>query len=197
MVRYGVLELTDDAISRLAGALEDIGEERLALRVSRSARENEGQLSLAPEDYAPILRALTGKYGGGLAELARILQEQSRRLSPSESPSPLPDGERKTVREGRMAANEAFFRSVNERLEDRTPATTVLIVLCECADDECTQRIRLTRSEYEDIRSDSTQFVIAHGHADPEIEKVVLRTDRFEMVRKIGVGAEVAARLDS
>ena len=196
MVRYGDLELTDDAISRLVEALEDIGEERLALRVSRAVGENEGQLSLAPEDYAPILRALTGKYGGGLAELARILQEQSR-LSLRASPSPLPEGERKTLRETRMAANEAFFRSVNERLEDRTPATTVLIVLCECADDECAQRIQLTRSEYENIRSDSTQFVIAHGHADPEIEDVVLRTDRFEMVRKIGVGAEVAARLDS
>jgi hypothetical protein len=197
VVRYGDLELADDAISRLVEALEDIGEERLALRVSRAVGENEGQLSLAPEDYAPILRALSGKYVGGLAELARILEEQSRHLSPSGSPGPLPEGERKTLRETRMAANEAFFRSVNERLEDRTPATTVLIVLCECADDECAQRIQLTRSEYEDIRSDSTQFVIAHGHADPEIEEVVLRTDRFEMVRKIGVSAEVAARLDS
>jgi hypothetical protein len=197
VVRYGDLELADDAISRLVEALEDIGEERLALRVSRSVGENEGQLSLAPEDYAPILRALAGKYVGGLAELARILEEQSRHLSPGGSPGPLPEGERKTLRETRMAANEAFFRSVNERLEGRTPATTVLIVLCECADDECAQRIQLTRSEYEDIRSDSTQFVIAHGHADPEIEEVVLRTDRFEMVRKTGVGAEVAARLDS
>ena len=34
-------------------------------------------------------------------------------------------------------------------------------------------------------------------NADPEIEEVVLRTDRFEMVRKTGVGAEVAARLDA
>jgi hypothetical protein len=38
---------------------------------------------------------------------------------------------------------------------------------------------------------------VAHDHADLEIEEVVLRTDRFEMVRKIGVGAEIAARLDS
>ena len=192
MVRYGDLEITDDAVERLVDALKDIGEKELALRIGRTLAEPEGRLSLAPEDYAPILRALSGKYVGGLAELSRVLQEQSRSIRPG----PLPDDERKKLRETRMAANEAFFRSVNERLEDGTSATSVLIVLCECADDECAQRIELTRSEYEDIRSDPTQFVVAHQHAEPEIEEVVLHTDRFEKVRKIGVGAEVAARLD-
>jgi hypothetical protein len=72
-----------------------------------------------------------------------------------------------------------------------------LIVLCECADEDCAQRLELARGEYETARSDPSQFVVAHDHADLEIEEVVLRTDRFEMVRKIGIGAEIAARLDS
>jgi hypothetical protein len=186
------VELPRDAIARLVVALEDIGEDRVALRVGRAARENR-ELLLAPEDHAPVLRALAVRELPGLAGLARILEAQAH----GPTPALLPDEERMRLRETRMAANEAFFRSVNERLEDGTPDTSVLIVLCECADEDCAQRLELTRSEYEHTRSDSTQFVVAHGHAEPEIEEVILRTDRFEMVRKLGVGAEVAASLDS
>lgn len=72
-----------------------------------------------------------------------------------------------------------------------------MIVLCECADEDCAKRIELARAEYEDIRSDPAQFVVAPSHADPEIERVINRTDRFEMVRKVGVGVEVATRLEN
>ena len=74
--------------------------------------------------------------------------------------------------------------------------TRPLIVVCECADEDCAERLEVTRSDYEKARSDPRQFIVAPQHADPEIEEVVLRTDRFEMVRKIGVGARIAARLD-
>ena len=119
------------------------------------------------------------------AEFARVLEERS------------PAKQQRTLRETRMAANEAFFRALNDRLERETHEAQPLIVLCECADEDCTKRIELTRSEYEETRSDPAQFVVAPSHADPEIERVIDRTDRFEMVRKVGVGFEVATRLEN
>jgi hypothetical protein len=102
-----------------------------------------------------------------------------------------------SAREERLAANEAFFRQLNERLEELTPAAaSALIVVCECADEDCAQRLTLRHEEYEAIRADSILFVVAHGHADPTIETVVHRTDRFEVVRKRGEAAEVAERAD-
>jgi hypothetical protein len=102
------------------------------------------------------------------------------------------------ARTQRLAENEAFFRGINERLEEQTPdSAPVLIVLCECADVDCAQRLTLAHEEYEAIRAESTHFVVAHGHADAEIEEVVHRTDRFEVVRKRGIAGVVAEELDT
>ena len=46
------------------------------------------------------------------------------------------------------------------------------------------------------MRSDPAQFVIKPGHAVEDVEEVVARTDRFEIVRKRGVAAQVAEFLD-
>jgi hypothetical protein len=103
-----------------------------------------------------------------------------------------------SVREKRLAENEAFFREINERLEEQTPdSAPELVILCECADEDCVRRLVLDRSEYEAIRAEPTHFVVAHGHADMAIEDVVRRTDRFEVVRKRGVAGDVAEYLDS
>ena len=192
VVRFGDLELTPDATARLVASLEELGEERLAFRITREVSVNGAELLLTPGDGATILRALDTTRIPELAGLARVLEQQLHSLEPT----PLTRGDRTKLRETRMAANEAFFRSVNERLESGTPDTRPLIVLCECADENCTQRLGLARSEYEEVRSDPTHFVVGHEHAEPEIEEVLRRTDRFEVVRKIGVGAEIAARLD-
>ena len=43
-----------------------------------------------------------------------------------------------SARAERLAENEAFFRELNERLEESTPTSTPeLIVVCECADEDC------------------------------------------------------------
>jgi hypothetical protein len=102
-----------------------------------------------------------------------------------------------SVREERLARNEAFFRELNERLEAVTPDSAQgLVVVCECADVDCAQRLVLHPGEYEAIRAHETHFVVARGHVDPRIEDVVRRTDRFEVVAKRGVAAEVAEDLD-
>jgi hypothetical protein len=192
LIRYGDLELPRDAITRLVVALEDLGEEPLAARLDRAVETRE-ELLLAPGDHVPILRALSEHPIPELGEFSRLLEERSRRLEAT----PLSREERVRLRETRMAANEAFFRRLNESLERDAPRDGTLIVVCECADEDCAQRLELTRDEYQKVRSDPTWFVVAHTHADPEIEEVIGRTDRFELVRKLGVGVDVATRLDT
>lgn len=184
LMRYGDLELPSRAIQPLIAALEDMGELRLAHKLDRAHREN-AELVLSVEDHVPILLVLTTTQIPELAEFVRVLEERA------------PATQQRTLRETRMAANEAFFRALNDRLERETHSVRPLIVLCECADEDCTQRIELTRAEYEETRSDPARFVVAPSHADPEIERVIDRTDRFEMVRKVGVGVEVVTRLEN
>ena len=60
-------------------------------------------------------------------------------------------------REKRMAQNEALFREVNERVNDLTTdhgSASVHEYLCECANSDCTFRVRLDPSDYEAIRRD-------------------------------------------
>jgi hypothetical protein len=99
----------------------------------------------------------------------------------------------------RLARNEAFFREVNERIKDvadglEGPAPYEF--LCECADASCTERISLSPEEYERVRAKSVRFVLAPGHAAPEIEHVVEREAGHIVVDKLGVAGEVAASLD-
>ena len=102
--------------------------------------------------------------------------------------------------EKRLALNEALFRETNERLEERVRLYVgdeeLFGILCECASIDCNDRITLTRDEYAAVRSDPTQFAVEPGHTIEDIEEVVLRTDRYEVVRKQGVAAEVAELLD-
>ena len=101
-----------------------------------------------------------------------------------------------SLREERLARNEAFFRELNERLEAVTPGSaSEVVVVCECADEDCAQRLILRPGEYEAVRAHDTHFVVALGHVDARIEDVVRRNDRFEVVAKRGVAAEVAEEL--
>jgi hypothetical protein len=100
-------------------------------------------------------------------------------------------------REKLLAANEALFREMNERVEERVALTepTTFEILCECARLECTERITLTTEEYEAAHSDPAQFTVVPGHVTHDIEEVVAHNDRFETVRKKGEAAEVAEDL--
>lgn len=189
LIRYGDLELPHGAIAQLAVALRDIGDDGLAHKLGRAIDADVDELLLTPEDHAPILRALSHRPIPELADFSRVLETRSAPPASSE--------ELTTLRAKRLAANEAFFRELNQRLERQTPDSEILIVVCECAEEDCAERLELTHREYEGIRSDPTQFVVAHRHADLEIEDVIARTDRFEVVRKLGVGAGVATGLDS
>ena len=99
----------------------------------------------------------------------------------------------------RKGQNEAFFREVNERLEDRAAAAAthpVFAVVCECAREECAERIEISFDAYERIRSDSKRFVIAPGHSDPSCERVVSWRADYEIVEKLGEAGAVAEQED-
>jgi hypothetical protein len=102
----------------------------------------------------------------------------------------------------RAARNQALCRDVNERIEELAESFAVEIsyrnFICECADTECSEPIRMTVAEYEAVRADPTLFVVfpSAEHVVPAVEDVVSRDERYWTVGKLGVAAEVAAKLD-
>lgn len=104
-------------------------------------------------------------------------------------------------REERIGMNEAVFRDVNERIQDVASAFELtsepLDLICECGDAACVERISLTRSEYEHVRSDAQLFAVAKSHVALDVEKVEEEHDRYDVVRKYkGVPAEIAEQTD-
>jgi hypothetical protein len=87
----------------------------------------------------------------------------------------------------KRARTEALFRDVNERIAEsaqRFDADTTQFV-CECADANCTNRLEATLDEYEEVRADGATFLLAPGHEEADIERVLVRGDRFHVVEKV------------
>jgi hypothetical protein len=87
----------------------------------------------------------------------------------------------------RRAQTEALFRSVNERIAasaERFEADSTQFV-CECADPNCVHRLAATLDEYEEVRADGATFMLAPGHAHPDIERVVKDRGSFHIVEKV------------
>ena len=87
----------------------------------------------------------------------------------------------------RRARTEALFRDVNERIAEsaqRFEADSTQFV-CECADPNCTHRLDASLDEYEDVRGDGATFMLAPGHAHPDIERVIADRGRFQIVEKV------------
>lgn len=105
------------------------------------------------------------------------------------------------AQEERLARNEAFFRDVNERINEVAARlgddSHLYEFFCECSDASCAERIPLTLAAYEYVRADSTRFVLAPGHDRSEIEDVVDGASEYVVVEKKGIAGEVAAELDS
>jgi hypothetical protein len=97
----------------------------------------------------------------------------------------------------RAARNEEIHRSVNERIDEtarRHALDQELAFHCECDDPECFVRLTLAASEYDAIAADVSRFIVAPGHEDTEIEKVVKRSDQYVIVEKIGAAREQIER---
>jgi hypothetical protein len=101
------------------------------------------------------------------------------------------------ARHERVSRNEAMFRSVNRELEQASgqlgngPQDRIE-VLCECGQDGCSGTLDLAVAEYDDAHRQRDRFVIAPGHEDEQIERVVARTERYLVVDKFGEAERVA-----
>jgi hypothetical protein len=106
--------------------------------------------------------------------------------------------------EERIARNEALFREFNERVEDvadsfdlRGEGGSLRIgFVCECGNLDCLERVDLTRAAYEELRNDPKRFVVAPGHEDMKIARVVAREEGYLVVEKVEDAAEVAIEHD-
>jgi hypothetical protein len=100
--------------------------------------------------------------------------------------------------ETQIARTESAFRSVNEGIAETAQlfGSDEAEFICECADAECQHRVPAAVDEYEEVRSDGTQFLVVEGHEKPKYERVVKRRRGYAVVRKLGrrLAAAVRAR---
>ena len=112
------------------------------------------------------------------------------------APAPTMDEQKRQI-----GVNEAVFREANERIEDLNEAfstfTDELVLVCECGDGECAEKISLTREAYEGLRADPTLFAVVPGHEAPNVEEVVERREGYDVVRKTdGIPRQIAELTD-
>lgn len=97
------------------------------------------------------------------------------------------------------ATNQTIFREMNEWTAEGNDACLEIgpridAYLCECSDRLCTQPIRLTRFEYEQVRAEPVRFAIALNHENPEIDRLVDENERFATVETFHSSAVRIAR---
>jgi hypothetical protein len=105
--------------------------------------------------------------------------------------------------EDRAARNQALFREQNERIEGSNAAHSWVNPpfadwMCECAVETCSVAVRMTVAEYEKVRAEPTYFLVAPGneHVVADVERVVFEHERYWVVEKLGLAAEVSERFD-
>ena len=89
--------------------------------------------------------------------------------------------------EVRIGTTESIFRSVNERIAESAERfdSDGAEFVCECHDRTCTHRVAASLDEYERVRAEPTRFLLAPGHDDARIERVIARRRRFWIVEKV------------
>jgi hypothetical protein len=97
------------------------------------------------------------------------------------------------------AKNEATFRSVNERLQEKADELDLgdrqTPFLCECEDERCTEVLLLRRSDYEAVRAHPRRFIVAPGHQEQDDQ--LIRDDAgFAVLEKHGKEGELVEQQD-
>ncbi len=116
--------------------------------------------------------------------------------------------------ERRQIENEMIFRRVNEKVGDALDALDAMHIedgnidllsdedlllqfRCECSDENCSARIPLLRSKYDEIHVDRRNFVILPDHQVDPIEVVIKKTGSYSVVKKNNVIPEPSGSLNS
>ena len=103
--------------------------------------------------------------------------------------------------ERRLIENEMIFRRSNEKVGDdldKLDAKHIdegnfdlikegdleLHFKCECSDENCTVRIPMLLSKYQEIHTDRDTFIVKPDHQVGPIEKVLKSTSVYNIVKK-------------
>jgi len=79
-----------------------------------------------------------------------------------------------------------LFRAINDRIRELKDAPTgECAFICECEDEACMHVLRMTIPEYDAAREDPAQHAVLPGHQRPAVQDVVLRRDRFVVVKNV------------
>jgi hypothetical protein len=98
-----------------------------------------------------------------------------------------------------MTQNEALFREVNERVQEKVNnfgGGGTFEYLCECANADCTFRLTLTPEQYESVRADAAQFAVLPLHFTPEVETLISENEGYWIVRKTGEAGDYVRNID-
>ena len=70
-------------------------------------------------------------------------------------------------------------------------------VVSECGIAGCEVLLKVTKAEYEDVRADARKFILFWDHFVPDVEDIVLETDRFVVeAKRDGAATEIATATD-
>ncbi len=103
--------------------------------------------------------------------------------------------------ERRQIENEMIFRRINEKVGDDLTALDAMHIedgnihlirnedlllrfKCECSDENCSTRIPMLLSEYEELHEDRDTFIVLPDHQVDPIEKVIKKTKEYSVVKK-------------
>lgn len=101
-----------------------------------------------------------------------------------------------------MVENEAFFRQTNEKIQKKLDKLSQMVesdghdlrfdnqelelhFYCECADENCRERVVLKLDEYKKIHEKRDRFVLVPGHEVTAIESTVNNHQGFTVVEKL------------
>ena len=99
-------------------------------------------------------------------------------------------------REERIAYNEAWSRSLNERRAEWAAGHEARPTFrCECWRQDCTERIPLSREDWKMVRAEPTRFAVAPNHVAENFEAVVKVFPGFWLIEKFGHAGEFAEEL--
>lgn len=103
--------------------------------------------------------------------------------------------------ERRMIENQVVFRKFNQRLQEHLDTMNAVAAeegekqitldgdmplhfCCECSDENCKMRIKVSPNDYNRIHEANDTFTIAPGHEVGSIEDVISIGDEYYVVRK-------------
>jgi hypothetical protein len=101
----------------------------------------------------------------------------------------------------RRAENEVAFKSHNlaiegnlkNLLDPQSKAEMPVGFICECANEKCHERIEMPLAEFAILRKNELQFITVIGHEQKDVERVVEKRKRHQIVEKFVPPPSMAA----